>query len=61
MTIMDRDEETTGQTMELLATCQPAVGEAGAYERVLGDAMDGDSSLFARKTTDAGDERSPRS
>ena len=33
----------------MLATRQPGAGEMDAYERVLGDAMQGDPTLFARE------------
>ena len=36
-------------TVELLASRQPGADEMDAYERVLGDAMDGDATLFARE------------
>ena len=39
----------TGQPAELLASHHPGVGEMDAYERVLGDAITGDASLFARE------------
>ena len=32
-----------------MATRHPAAGEMDAYERVLGDAMEGDATLFARE------------
>jgi len=38
-----------GQSVELLATHHPGAGEMDAYERVLGDAMEGDATLFARE------------
>ena len=38
-----------GQSAELLASRHPAAGEMDAYERVLGDALDGDPTLFARE------------
>ena len=41
--------EDTGETVELLASHQPGAEEMDAYERVLGDAMSGDASLFARE------------
>jgi glucose-6-phosphate 1-dehydrogenase len=41
--------EDTGQTVELLASRHPGAEEMDAYERVLGDAMAGDASLFARE------------
>ena len=49
LTIMDKEEKMVGQTVELLASRQPAAGEMDAYERVLGDAMEGDATLFARE------------
>jgi glucose-6-phosphate 1-dehydrogenase len=49
VTVMDPEEKMVGQTVELLASRQPGAGEMDAYERVLGDAMEGDSTLFARE------------
>ena len=37
------------QTREMVASHSPRADEMGAYERVLGAAMAGDSSLFARE------------
>ena len=48
-TVMDEEEKGVGQPVELLASHHPAAGEMDAYERVLGDAMAGDSTLFARE------------
>jgi glucose-6-phosphate 1-dehydrogenase len=42
-------EETRSQTAEMLGTRLPRADEMDAYERVLGDAMHGDSTLFARE------------
>jgi len=42
-------EETRSQTAEMVGTQLPGVDEMDAYERVLGDAMEGDSTLFARE------------
>ncbi len=45
-------EKMLGKTVELSVTDEPAQGEEGrldAYERLLGDAMSGDSTLFARQ------------
>jgi glucose-6-phosphate 1-dehydrogenase len=42
-------EETAGQAVEMVACRSPRAGEMEAYERVLGDAMAGDSTLFARE------------
>jgi len=49
LTKMDAEEKMVGQSVELVATHHPAAGEMNAYERVLGDAMDGDATLFARE------------
>jgi glucose-6-phosphate 1-dehydrogenase len=49
MTVMDAAEKMVGQSAELLASRQPAAGEMDAYERVLGDALEGDATLFARE------------
>jgi glucose-6-phosphate 1-dehydrogenase len=48
-TVMGPGEKLAGQPVELLASHHPAAGEMGAYERVLGDAMEGDATLFARE------------
>ncbi len=42
-------EESKSQLSELLASRQPCAKEMDAYERVLGDAMAGDATLFARE------------
>src|SRR5438876_1988253 len=42
-------EETRSQTAEMLGTRLPRAEEMDAYERVLGDAMQGDATLFARE------------
>jgi glucose-6-phosphate 1-dehydrogenase len=41
--------EETNESVELLASHHPGADEMDAYERVLGDAMAGDASLFARE------------
>jgi glucose-6-phosphate 1-dehydrogenase len=41
--------ETKSQTAEMLGTQLPRADEMDAYERVLGDAMHGDATLFARE------------
>jgi glucose-6-phosphate 1-dehydrogenase len=46
---MDPGEELVGTRTELLATHHPRGEEMNAYERLLGDAMRGDQSLFARE------------
>ena len=49
MTVMAPGDEMTGQTAEMLASRHPSADEMDAYERVLGDAMEGDATLFARQ------------
>src|SRR2546422_3298414 len=41
--------ETVSQTSEMLGSRLPRADEMDAYERVLGDAMHGDATLFARE------------
>jgi glucose-6-phosphate 1-dehydrogenase len=49
ITVMAPGEEMVGQAAEVLASRRPEAEEMDAYERVLGDAMDGDTTLFARQ------------
>jgi glucose-6-phosphate 1-dehydrogenase len=42
-------EEMAGTEIELLAFHQPGKEEMDAYERLLGDALKGDATLFARE------------
>jgi glucose-6-phosphate 1-dehydrogenase len=49
LTVMDPDEKMIGQSVELLASHHPGAEEMDAYERLLGDAMAGDATLFARE------------
>jgi glucose-6-phosphate 1-dehydrogenase len=49
LTVMDREEKMIGEEVELLASHHPDAEESDAYERVLGDAMAGDPTLFARE------------
>src|SRR5260370_39734487 len=49
MTVMDPEEKMIGQPIELLTTHHPTADEMDAYERVLGDALEGDATLFARE------------
>jgi len=49
VTAMDVDEKMIGQQAELVASRHPGANEVDAYERVLGDAMAGDRTLFARE------------
>jgi len=46
--VMASDDKTS-QSVELLASHRPIAKEMDAYERLLGDAMAGDASLFARE------------
>ena len=48
MTIAPGDEFSV-QTVEMLASRHPRADEMDAYERVLGAAMAGDATLFARQ------------
>ena len=48
-TVMDEADANIGQQTELVASRRPGPGEMEAYERVLGDAMAGDATLFARE------------
>jgi glucose-6-phosphate 1-dehydrogenase len=41
--------EMAGQAVEMLVSHHPQAGEMDAYERLLGDAMAGDATLFARE------------
>ena len=49
MTVMTPGEAMVGESAEMLAHHHPAATEMDAYERVLGDAMAGDASIFARQ------------
>jgi glucose-6-phosphate 1-dehydrogenase len=49
VTVMDQDDTMVGQPVELLASRSPRAEDMDAYERVLGDAMAGDPTLFARE------------
>jgi len=48
-TVMDPEDAMVGEQVELLASRRPGAEEMDAYERVLGDAMAGDRTLFARE------------
>ena len=48
VTAMDEADQMIGQRAELVASRQPGADERAAYERVLGDALEGDATLFAR-------------
>jgi glucose-6-phosphate 1-dehydrogenase len=47
--VMDPGDEMVGRPVELVATHKPEGDEMDAYERLLGDAMRGDQTLFARE------------
>ncbi len=49
MNVMAPGEEMVGQPVEILGSRHPHVDEMDAYERVLGDALEGDATLFARE------------
>jgi glucose-6-phosphate 1-dehydrogenase len=48
VTAMDDADQMIGQRAELVASREPGADEKAAYERVLGDAIEGDATLFAR-------------
>jgi glucose-6-phosphate 1-dehydrogenase len=47
--VLTPGHEASGQTVEMVACQDPFADEMDAYERVLGDAMAGDATLFARE------------
>src|SRR5499427_340872 len=49
MMILTPGDEMTGRATEMLASHYPQAGEMDAYERLLGEAMEGDATLFARE------------
>jgi glucose-6-phosphate 1-dehydrogenase len=49
MTVMAMGERMVGRGAEMVGSQQPSAEEMDAYERVLGDAMAGDATLFARE------------
>jgi glucose-6-phosphate 1-dehydrogenase len=49
ITVMAPGEQMMGESTEMLAHHHPQPTEIGAYELLLGDAMAGDSTLFARQ------------
>ena len=49
MMVIADGQQTTGQLTELVASRHPGAGEMDAYERLLGDAMVGDATQFARE------------
>jgi glucose-6-phosphate 1-dehydrogenase len=49
MNVIASGEDTVSQPGEMIVSRHPRAGEMDAYERVLGDAMAGDPTLFARE------------
>src|SRR6266481_515859 len=49
MMVMTPGEDLSAETVEMLASRLPRAGEIDAYERVLGGAMEGDTTMFARE------------
>src|SRR5258706_16371787 len=49
MMVKSPDAELSGEPVELIAMASQQAGEMDAYERVLRDAMAGDTTLFARE------------
>ena len=47
--VMAPDERMQSESVEIVASSHPGAEEMDAYERVLGDAMAGDATLFARE------------
>jgi len=47
--VVSPEDESVSRLSELLASRHPSAKEMDAYERVLGDAMAGDATLFARE------------
>ena len=49
LNVTSPEDESESELSELLASRHPCAEEMDAYERVLGDAMAGDATLFARE------------
>jgi len=49
LNVLAPQTDALGVATELMASRQPGDGEMGAYERLLGDAMRGDNTLFTRE------------
>jgi len=47
--VVNADDKSVGEQVELMASHHPGPTEMDAYERLLGDAMDGDRAFFARE------------
>ena len=48
-TVLGSGDRIAGEAVEMIASRHPRPEEMEAYERVLGDAMAGDTTLFARE------------
>jgi len=49
MMVLTPDKDIVGQPIEMVANHHPEANEMDAYERVLGEAIAGDTTLFARE------------
>jgi glucose-6-phosphate 1-dehydrogenase len=49
MMVLSPEKESAGVATEMVASHHPEAGEMDAYERVLGEAITGDTTLFARE------------
>jgi glucose-6-phosphate 1-dehydrogenase len=49
MTVLSPAPDLSGEAVEMVASRQPCAEEIDAYEKVLGDAISGDATLFARQ------------
>jgi glucose-6-phosphate 1-dehydrogenase len=49
MNVLSEESDTVGESTEMIASHHPDAKEMDAYERVIGDAMAGDPTLFARE------------
>ncbi len=49
VTVMDDEDRMCGQQTELIASRRAGSDEMDAYEKLLGDALEGDATLFARE------------
>jgi glucose-6-phosphate 1-dehydrogenase len=49
MMVMSPDKDVIGEPVEMVANRHPEANEMDAYERVLGEAVAGDTTLFARE------------
>jgi glucose-6-phosphate 1-dehydrogenase len=49
LSVIAPGQEVAGQAVEMMASRHPRADEMDAYEKLLGDAMAGDATLFARE------------